>query len=122
MALGVVQGAAYGSIEDSAMTVLAGTMLLMGAAVAQQQKFVGTSPFCLSDATGPTKCEFQTMAQCEQAPATGFFRSLCFPLTDRGPELEDPLQVIGATGLPGDQEGLETIRPVQHPPREHHGQ
>ena len=44
--------------------------LFMGPAFAQQQQqqqLSGTAGFCMKGPTGPIKCEYQTMAQCEQA-------------------------------------------------------
>ena len=54
-------------------TALVAAMLLAGPAVAQQQQqqLSGTSEFCIKGATGPIKCEYQTMAQCEQARPAG---------------------------------------------------
>jgi hypothetical protein len=48
-----------------ATALIAGT-LFAGSAVAQQQQLIGTGQFCIKGATGPIKCEYQTMAQCEQ--------------------------------------------------------
>jgi hypothetical protein len=48
------------------LSALAGATLFVGSAVAQQQQFTGTGQFCIKGPTGPIKCEFQTMAQCEQ--------------------------------------------------------
>jgi hypothetical protein len=36
-----------------------------GSAVAQQQ-LVGTGQFCVKGPTGPIKCEYQTIEQCQQ--------------------------------------------------------
>ena len=47
-------------------TALVAAILFTGSAVAQQ-KLTGTAPFCIKGATGPIKCEYQTMAQCQQA-------------------------------------------------------
>ena len=53
-------------------TALVAAMLLAGPAVAQQQQQLsGTEQFCIKGATGPVKCEYQTMAQCEQARPAG---------------------------------------------------
>lgn len=48
-------------------TALVAASLLVGSAVAQQQQLTGTGQFCIKGTTGPIKCEYQTMAQCEQA-------------------------------------------------------
>jgi hypothetical protein len=48
-------------------TALIAATLLVGSAVAQQQQLTGTGQFCIKSAAGPIKCEYQTMAQCEQA-------------------------------------------------------
>lgn len=48
-------------------TALIAANLLVGSAVAQQQQLTGTGQFCIKGATGPVKCEYQTMARCEQA-------------------------------------------------------
>jgi Protein of unknown function (DUF3551) len=53
-----------------ASTALAAT-LLAGSAVAQQQQLGGTGQFCIKGATGPIKCEYQTMEQCQQARPQG---------------------------------------------------
>ena len=46
--------------------------LFMGPAVAQnQQQLTGTGQFCIKGASGPIKCEYQTMAQCEQTRPQG---------------------------------------------------
>jgi len=55
-------------------TALVAAMLLTVPAVAQQQQqqqLSGTGQFCIKGATGPVKCEYQTMAQCEQARPAG---------------------------------------------------
>lgn len=49
---------------------LVAATLLAGSAMAQQQ-FTGTGQFCVKGATGPIKCEYQTMAQCEQERPQG---------------------------------------------------
>ena len=44
----------------------------LGPAVAQnQQQVVGTGQFCIKGASGPIKCEYPTMAQCDQARPQG---------------------------------------------------
>ena len=58
-------------------TALVAAMLLTVPAVAQQQqqqqqqRLSGTGQFCIKGATGPVNCEYQTMAQCEQARPAG---------------------------------------------------
>ena len=47
--------------------ILAAAMLFVGSAVAQQQQLAGTGQFCIKGPTGPIKCEYQTMEQCQQA-------------------------------------------------------
>jgi hypothetical protein len=50
-----------------AMALVAATLT---PTVAQQQ-LTGTAQFCVQGATGPIKCEYQTMAQCQQALPQG---------------------------------------------------
>lgn len=51
---------------------LALATLFVGPTVAQQpQQLVGTGQFCIKGASGPVKCEYQTMAQCEQGRPAG---------------------------------------------------
>ena len=55
-------------------TALVAAMLFAGPVVAQQQQqqqLSGTGQFCLKGATGPIRCEYQTMAQCDQARPAG---------------------------------------------------
>ena len=53
-------------------TVAAAIALFMGSAFAQnQQQLSGTGQFCIKGASGPVKCEYQTLAECEQARPTG---------------------------------------------------
>jgi hypothetical protein len=49
-------------------TALVAVALFMGPATAQQQQqqLTGTAQYCLKGA-GPVKCEYHTMAHCEQA-------------------------------------------------------
>jgi hypothetical protein len=54
----------------TACTTLVALSLIAGTAVAQQQ-VTGTGAFCIKGATGPIKCEYQTMAQCDQARPQG---------------------------------------------------
>ena len=54
-----------------ASTALVAATLFAGFAVAQQQQVTGTGQFCIKGATGPIKCEHQTMSQCEQARPVG---------------------------------------------------
>lgn len=46
-------------------------ILLFIAPVAAQQQVSGTGQFCIKGPTGPVKCEYQTMAQCQQARPQG---------------------------------------------------
>src|SRR5262245_52881909 len=71
------------------LTALAASTLLMTAALAQQ-KLVGNGSFCLKGASGPAKCEFVTMAQCEQARPPGSIDQ-CVSRS----------QIEGTTGGPG---------------------
>lgn len=48
-------------------TFLVAATVLAGSAIAQQQLIAGTGQFCIKGATGPIKCEYQTMEQCQQA-------------------------------------------------------
>ncbi|MGH6770038.1 MAG: DUF3551 domain-containing protein [Xanthobacteraceae bacterium] len=57
--------------------------LLAGPAVAQ----TGSGQFCLKGATGDAKCNYQTMAQCEQAKGGG-----------SGQQCVDRSQLQGTTG------------------------
>jgi hypothetical protein len=50
---------------------LVAATLFIGSAVAQQQQLTGTGQFCIKGASGPVKCAYQTMAQCEQARPVG---------------------------------------------------
>ena len=53
-------------------TLTVAVALFIGPAVAQNlQQLEGAGQFCIKGASGPIKCEFQTMAQCEQARPTG---------------------------------------------------
>jgi hypothetical protein len=53
-------------------TALLAVSLLAGPAVAQnQQQVTGTGQFCLKGESGPIKCEYQTMAQCQEARPLG---------------------------------------------------
>jgi hypothetical protein len=53
-------------------TALLAATLFMGPAVAQnQQQVTGTGQFCIKGASGPIKCEYQTMAQCQEARPLG---------------------------------------------------
>jgi len=51
--------------------VLAVTLFMGLAAAQNQQQLTGTGQFCIQGASGPIKCEYQTMAQCEQARPSG---------------------------------------------------
>jgi hypothetical protein len=48
------------------LSALVGATLFIGSASAQQQ-VTGTDQFCIRGPTGPIKCDYQSMAQCEQA-------------------------------------------------------
>jgi hypothetical protein len=48
------------------VSALVAATLLVGSASAQQP-VAGAGPFCIKGPTGPIKCEYQSMAQCEQA-------------------------------------------------------
>jgi hypothetical protein len=53
-------------------TALLAATLFMGPAIAQnQQKITGTEPICIKGESGPIKCEYQTMAQCQEARPLG---------------------------------------------------
>lgn len=54
-----------------ASTILVTAVLVAGSAVAQQQQLAGTGQFCLKGATGPIKCEYQTLEQCQAARPQG---------------------------------------------------
>ena len=49
--------------------LLAATLFISSAAA--QQKVTGTGQFCVKGANGPAKCEYQTMAQCDEARSKG---------------------------------------------------
>jgi hypothetical protein len=51
-------------------TALLAVTLFAGPAVAQQQ-LTGTAQFCVKGASGPIKCEYQTLALCQQALPSG---------------------------------------------------
>jgi hypothetical protein len=74
--------ACFAGGEDPAMEVqimrslmtsaaLVAAMLVAGPVAAQQQQLTGTGQFCIQGATGPIKCEYPTMAACEQARPAG---------------------------------------------------
>ena len=46
-------------------------LTLLGHAGAAQQQMTGNGDFCIKGTTGPAKCEYQTMAQCDQARPQG---------------------------------------------------
>jgi hypothetical protein len=53
-------------------TMLLAAILLAGAAAAQnRQQVTGTGKYCLKGGSGPIKCEYQTMAQCQEARPLG---------------------------------------------------
>jgi hypothetical protein len=47
-------------------TALIAAAMFTGSALAQQQQLTGTSQYCIKGASGPIKCEYHTMADCEQ--------------------------------------------------------
>jgi hypothetical protein len=47
------------------------TLTLFAGTVGAQQQMTGTGEFCIKGATGPARCEYQTMAQCQQARPQG---------------------------------------------------
>lgn len=53
-----------------ASLVLIAASLSAGPVLAQQQ-LSGTGDYCIKGATGPIRCEYQTMAQCDQARPQG---------------------------------------------------
>ena len=53
-------------------TALFAAILFVGPAVAQnQQQVTGTGQICIKGESGPIKCEYQTMAQCQEARPLG---------------------------------------------------
>jgi hypothetical protein len=54
-----------------AVTALVAAMLAASPVAAQQQQLSGTGQFCIQGATGPIRCEYPTMAACEQARPAG---------------------------------------------------
>ena len=82
-------------------TALVAATLFIGPAVAQnQQQLTGTGQFCVKGASGPIKCEYQTMAQCEQARPQGPDR--CVSRPEAGGTTGGPAQREQAPA-PGDQ-------------------
>jgi hypothetical protein len=59
------------SLMTSTALVAAMLLTVPAAAQQQQQQLSGTGQFCIKGATGPIKCEYQTMAQCDQARPAG---------------------------------------------------
>jgi hypothetical protein len=57
----------FETMKAAASIALVGATVFIGSAVAQQQQLAGPGQFCIKGPTGPVKCEYQTMAQCEQA-------------------------------------------------------
>ena len=49
-----------------ALSALVGATLFLGSAFAQQG-ITGAGQVCIRGPTGPIKCEYQSMAQCQQA-------------------------------------------------------
>jgi len=58
------------ALMTSAMLVAA-TLAIGPAAAQNQQQVTGTGPFCIKGESGPIKCEYQTMAQCQEARPVG---------------------------------------------------
>ena len=52
-------------------TALVAAMFAAPPVAAQQQQLSGTGQFCIEGATGPIRCEYPTMAACEQARPAG---------------------------------------------------
>ena len=52
-------------------TTLSAAVLVSATALAQQQQLTGTGQFCLKGPNGPVQCQYETMAQCEQARPAG---------------------------------------------------
>jgi hypothetical protein len=52
-------------------TALIVAAVLSGSAEAQQQQITGTGQYCIKGATGPIKCEYQNLEQCQQARPQG---------------------------------------------------
>ena len=68
------------------ISALVGATLFIGPAVAQQQ-ITGTAEFCIKGPTGPIKCEYRSIAQCEQGrPKTKTINA--FPARRRKAALE----------------------------------
>jgi hypothetical protein len=84
-----------------ALTALFGATLMTGSASAQQQ-ISGAGQFCIKGPTGPLKCEYQTMAQCEQARPPGS-SDQCVSRSQLEGTTGGPARGDRATGLPGDQ-------------------
>jgi hypothetical protein len=58
------------------MKIIAALLALISAgcsmaSAAAQQQLTGTGEFCIKGPTGPIKCEFQTMEQCQQQRPSG---------------------------------------------------
>jgi hypothetical protein len=76
-----------------ASVVLIAVSLSAGPVLAQQQ-LSGTGDYCIKGATGPIRCEHQTMAQCDQARPQGSSADQCIPRsqaagTTAGPTLRE---------------------------------
>jgi hypothetical protein len=61
--------------------VLAITLSTAPSVAQNQQQITGTGQFCIKAPSGPIKCEYQTMAQCEQARPSGS-SDQCVPRAD----------------------------------------
>ena len=78
-----------------------GAVLLTGSARAQQQTG-SEGQFCIKAPSGAIKCDYQTMAQCEQARPAGS-SDQCFARPQPQGTTGGPAPSDRGTGLPGDQ-------------------
>jgi len=83
-----------------ALTVVVGATLLTGFASAQQHTG-SEGQYCIKAPSGAMKCDYQTMAQCEQARPPGS-SDQCFARPQPQGTTGGPAPDRG-TGLPGDQ-------------------
>ena len=51
--------------------LLAATVFMAPALAQNQQQVTGTGKYCIKGESGPIKCEYQTMAQCQEARPLG---------------------------------------------------
>jgi hypothetical protein len=84
-----------------AVTAVIGVTLLTGSASAQQQTD-REGQFCIKAPSGAMKCDYQTMAQCEQARPPGS-SDPCFARPQPQGTTGGPAPSDRSTGLPGDQ-------------------